>query len=477
VLLIALLTAAAILPACHGAHLTHGVAVGEVSATTAVVWGRCSRDATLYVASGDHLDDRVEVGVATDFTGRIALHGLEPGKSHTFSAWCAVGDPLTDGSDSAGQGAFRTAPDPSRPQPLRFAFGGDVGGQNVCRDEPRGYPIFDLIAAQRPDFFVGLGDMIYADDPCRHEGRYGSNPQVVGPPPATNLEGFRAHWRYNRADEHTRRVLRTTPYYAVWDDHETANDAGPHDDLTALAPGTHLLPLALQAFLDYQPLIPPRDDPTRLYRSVRWGKHAELFLLDTRQYRAANTAADGDAAPKSMLGAAQLMWLERALRASDATWKILVASVPLSIPTGSAARDGFASGDSTGGFEHEAARIFEVLRQAGIRNHLWITTDVHFATGFVYRPFADDPTWLSHEVICGPLNAGIYPNLAVDPTFRPERLFLYAPPAPASIASIEEAIGWFNFGLIDIAADGTLTAAIIDGRGRRVWEQRFVPAG
>ncbi|MGH3083811.1 MAG: hypothetical protein ACRDNP_07065, partial [Gaiellaceae bacterium] len=43
-----------------------------------------------------------------------------------------------------------------------------------------GFPIIDTIRKLRPDVFVGLGDMIYADNACDPGGRYG-NAQVPGP--------------------------------------------------------------------------------------------------------------------------------------------------------------------------------------------------------------------------------------------------------------------------------------------------------
>ena len=122
------------------------------------------------------------------------------------------------------------------------------------------------------------------------------------------------------------------------------------------------------------------------------------------------------------------------------------------------------------GYEHEAARLFHALRTDGIGNSVWITTDVHFATGFVYRPFADEPGWTAHEFTSGPLNAGVFPLTKLDPTFHPERLFFYGPVSSDAIASFDEAIGWFNFGLIEVDAAGALTVSIINGRGETVFQ-------
>jgi alkaline phosphatase D len=108
----------------------------------------------------------------------------------------------------------------------------------------------------------------------------------------------------------------------------------------------------------------------------------ELFILDARQYRDANIAQDSAERPKTMLGREQLTWLKAKLAASDATWKILVSSVPLSIPTGfppALGRDGWANFDQETGFEHELMDLLGFMRSREIRNVVSITTDVHFA--------------------------------------------------------------------------------------------------
>jgi alkaline phosphatase D len=466
------LVAAALLAACGGLRrdgetpprLTHGVAVGEVSDTGAVVWGRCDRAGTLQVRLGDARPSAVDVDARRDFTGRIALTGLTPNTPYSYRAWC--GDNERDGRD----GRFATAPAPDAARPLRIVWSGDLGGQNVCRDAVRGYPIFPVMAARQPDLFIALGDMIYGDDVCSGTGRYG-NAQIAGPPAARSRPGYWAHWRYNRADPGHQALLASTAMAAVWDDHEIVNDAGPAHDSPPLQPAVHLLGPALEAFLDYQPLLPPAGEPTRMYRSQRWGKHVEIFFLDTRQYRDANSAADDPAAPKSMLGPQQRRWLEEALAASTATWKIIVASVPLAVPTG----DGFASGDSDRGFEHEAAELFAVLHARGVHNPLWLTTDVHIATGMLYRPIADDPQWESRELITGPLNAGIFPQRGLDPTFRPQRLFFYGPKSADSVTSFGDAVHWFNFGMLEVLASGRLSASIVNGNGQTVYRMTLKP--
>jgi alkaline phosphatase D len=273
--------------------VSHGVVVGDVSARSAVLWTRADRRGTLQVklSGGSHRPtEPVPVEAADDWTGHVRLSGLAPGTSYSYRVRFSPGGHFERGS-------FRTPPADDVAAPVRLAFGGDVAGQNVCRDAAQGFPILETVRGWRPDLFVGLGDMIYADNACAAVGLYG-NAQLPGDfGPATDLASFRAHWRYNRADPASRRLLASTGYVGVWDDHEVINDFGPLSDTGSTppyTPGVHLLPTGRQAFLDYTPV---KSAPERLYRSLRWGRHLELFVLDTRSHRDANSAADSAAQP------------------------------------------------------------------------------------------------------------------------------------------------------------------------------------
>jgi alkaline phosphatase D len=455
--------------------VTHGIVVGDVTADSAVVWARSDRASTMRVTlqGGPHDQPRAQpVRASDDFTGQVHVRGLAPAREYRYRVRFDRGPVVT--------GAFRTAPAPTQNAPVRLAFGGDVAGQNVCRDAAEGLPIADTIRGWRPEVFVGLGDMIYADNACDPVGRYGNAQLAGGFGPATDLGAFWAHWRYNRADPALQRLLGSTTYVGVWDDHEVVNDFGPLHDTRATPPytaGVHLLPIGLDAFLDYTPIASAENTPKRLYRSLRWGMHLELFVLDTRQYRDANGAEDSATQPKTMLGREQLTWLDERLAASDATWKVVVSSVPMSIPTGFPAangRDGWANFDQTTGFEQELLGILRSASERGDRM-VWITTDVHFAEVFRYHPFGDRQGFVVHELVTGPLNAGIFPIRDVDPTLGPEVLSFYGPPTAEAVATWDEAKRWFNFGTLEIAADGALTAGIVNTAGERVFTLRLEP--
>jgi alkaline phosphatase D len=129
-----------------------------------------------------------------------------------------------------------------------------------------------------------------------------------------------------------------------------------------------------------------------------------------------------------------LEWLKQGLLGSTATWKIISADVPISIPTGTNAvefgRDGWASGtepdfSSQTGFEREFLDLLTFIDDNDIQNVVFVVTDVHFAMSIRYDVDANgdgDPV-VFHEFVIGPLNAVAVPPPGLDPTFHPTILY------------------------------------------------------
>jgi alkaline phosphatase D len=420
-----------------------------------------------------------EVSAETDFTGELVVEGLEPNTLYEVRMWIGgAGQGPHALPSSARRGTFRTPPLPSERSAVRLAWGGDLGGQNVCRTVAHGYPIFEAIEQQPLDLFLSLGDMIYSDDVCRSENLWG-DPQVAGDPePARTLEAFRARWRYLHADAGWRALLARTPWVSTWDDHEVVNDFGPDQDYRTDPPfrGERLMEIGRRAYLEYAPLGEELTaTPARIYRSLHWGAHAELFVLDTRQYRSSNAAPDDAASAKSMLGRAQREWLVSALRGSRATWKLVASSVPLVIPTGHAGmRDGWAQHQTSTGFERELKSILRELASARVKNVIFLAADAHFASVFRHRPFADLPEFVFHEAVTGPLNAGLFNTQEFADTLRSERLFYWAP-TQGWPKTFDEARRFFNVGLLEIRASGELTLSIRNALGAQIYALELAP--
>ncbi len=79
----------------------------------------------------------------------------------------------------------------------------------------------------------------------------------------------------------------------------------------------------------------------RPYRTFRWGKGLQVWVVEGRDFRSANTMPDGPS--KTILGKAQKRWLKETLLASDADWKVLVSPTPIVGPDRSNKADNHAN--------------------------------------------------------------------------------------------------------------------------------------
>lgn len=432
--------------ACSPAlKFTHGVAAGDVTSDSVVLWTRTDLPADLRVRvtdGGERHEATARTEADGDLTAHVALDRLSPDTDYTYRF--SAGGPLRR---SHTEGRFRTAPAADADVLPFFVVGGDVGGQGYCRHAEHGYEVFSRIAGLDPDFFVANGDMIYADSICPAEGPDGW-PNVPGAFPsvaevdwtsAEVREVFDAHWRYNRADPHALRFFARVPVYVQWDDHEVINDFGAAWDRWPHQPDRpgypRLVAAGRDALFDWNPILRHPDEPERIYRNFRHGRHLELFLLDARSYRSPNSMPDGPG--KTVLGAEQRAWLERSVIASDATWKVISSDVPLTLPTGwpeHFGRDGFADGvegegragtPEVTGAEDELVHLLTAFDAADVENLVVVATDVHFAMSLRWSHDFDGEgdTLTVHELVSGPMNAVSVPAKEPDPSFGPEVLY------------------------------------------------------
>lgn len=479
---------AAVLLACAPGALAQLLAAGDPTDTSAVLWARVDEaGAYRFELSEDaHFDTlaakaAIRATDASGLTGQATVKGLKPETRYYYRLVPASGAPLP------AKASFATAPAPAQARPVKILFGGDLGGQGYGRLRPGtglkvdGWPIFVPMRAEGADLFLALGDMVYSDRGLKAEAPdkaypKGNDYQIPKPGPGyvSNLEDFRRDWLYHRDDRHYDSFLKATPIVATWDDHELVNDTGcpellqgptreelaldsrlrqgdpsrPYGEFVPWGPkegkgrrqsvfhNPVICRAGRQAMLEWNPIAvlpdPSGAYPRRLYRSVRWGRHAEIFVLDTRSHRDPRYRTDSDARPKTMLGAAQKRWLFDALAKSDATWKLIASSVPLSLESGGERdmqgrvyRDAWAAAgaDNPYGFGRELREITTFLREKRIANVLFLTADQHFSNLFTYDPDGDGKPDF-HEANIGVLRAGPFPGKqAIDPTLGPTRLF------------------------------------------------------
>ena len=320
------------------AGATPGFAFGpmstDVTPTSALVWLSADQERSMSVqfARDPDFSDRREtaplrVGSASDFTGLFRLNGLQPGTGYFYRG--------LSGDLMGAVGRFQTPGLVAKP--FSFAFSAD----HTASMKP--FDLYDRIAAQKPGFFLHLGDTAYTDWP-RDEFR-------------PSLAHYRFKHREVRADRHLQDFLARLLTYPVWDDHEVQNDfhrSNPY------------ITMGRQAFLEYWPVV--SSGGKILYRQFSWTPAADFILLDCRSYRGSKEEPDGPA--KTMLGATQKAWLKETLAASRAPFKFIVSSVPFSGPFGQDRWQGFAT-------EREEIRAF--ITAQGIKGVVILSADVHLA--------------------------------------------------------------------------------------------------
>ena len=470
--------------------ITHGIASGDVTNQSVIIWSRANREAQLHVDydtdpnfSHPKSTKNALANQTTDYTAHTKLQGLSPDTFYYYRLWFSS-DTISPRSKNASivsdnmTGSFRTAINPSASsnKDIKFIFAADLGGQMHCRQiDKGGYSIFSEMQELSPDFFIANGDMIYAGDKCPFEGPDGwrniqgnfsgiSDPDVNWTDITQVRDVYLNHWQYNREDPYLQRFLQNTSMYSQWDDHEVINDFGAswqhwNSFNTDREGYPNIVKAGREAFFNYSPIDRNSDDPNRIYRSFNWGPDLDLLILDARSYRSPNSMADKPENNKTMLGSEQLKWLKQELLTSSATWKVISSDVPISVPTGSNAsilgRDGWASGNETTtttttnsfsktGFEKELQGLLKYLDYNNIKNIVFVTTDVHFPANIRYEIDAngDGDKLIFHELISGPLSAfrfglsGGVPIPKLDTTFNPKLLY--------------EEGGIFNFGYIKI---------------------------
>lgn len=217
-----------------------------------------------------------------------------------------------------------------------------------------------------------------------------------------------------------------------------------------------------------------------MYGTFARGPHLQLFQLDMRTFRGANSANLQPAAGPDtrFLGAEQVDWLVRELSRSRATWKAVLADMPLGlvIPDGTL-QEGVANADGGAprGREIEIAGLLSRIKAAGITNVVWFTADVHYCAAHHYDParaaFTDfDPFW---EFVGGPINAGTFGPNTLEGTFGPRQVFA----ATAATPNESPATGRQFFGHAAVeGATGDLTVSLRDITGALLFTQRLEPA-
>ena len=470
--------------------LTHGLQSGDVDYSTGTVWTRADRPSRMVVevsADPDFRRARTVPGPVltpdSDFTGKAVLRGLPDGRDVFYRVRAVdLADPSSTSAPLTGH--FRTVP--RRARDVSFLWSGDLGGQGWGIDTSRGcYRIFKAMRALDPDFYICNGDNIYADDPIEPtqalpDGSLWHNVTTEEKSKvAETLAEYRGNYKYNLIDDNLRAFYADVAQVQQWDDHETHNNWYPGeilDDPLYTEKRVDVLKYrARQAWHEYTPINPVYDEEQRVYRVLHHGPLLDVFVLDMRWYRDANSPDKQTANDGGILGYAQAEWLKRELAASRAVWKVISNDMPLAevvtdTTQGQPNIEAVQQGDNGAplGREIQIADILTFLKRQDIRNVVWLTTDVHYTAAHYFDPdkaaYQDfNPFW---QFTSGPLNAGAFPPDKVDTTFGAQQVFVKAPAVGNAAPSTE----FQFFGQVSISAETReLTVRLRDNSGAVLW--------
>ncbi|MFF0381166.1 alkaline phosphatase D family protein [Streptomyces sp. NPDC004286] len=385
----------------------HGVASGDPLPDGVLLWTRVTPVPEALPGSGIGPDtevgwtvardkaftDVVATGsttatAATDHTVKADIRGLQPGTDYWFR--------FTSGGADSPVARTRTAPAADAAVPgLRF-------GVVSCANWEAGYfsPYRHLAARGDLDAWLHLGDYIYEYG----TGEYGTRGTVVRPHSPTHeiltLADYRIRHATYKTDPDLQALHLAAPVVAIWDDHEFADNAwsGGAANHTEGAEGAWAArqAAAKQAYFEWMPVRPALAGTT--YRRLRFGKLADLSLLDLRSFRsqqAATASGAVDDPDRTLTGRAQLDWLKAGLKASDTKWRLVGNSVMISpFAVGALSADllrplakllglpqeGIAvNTDQWDGYTDDRRELLAHLKANAIGNTVFLTGDIHMA--------------------------------------------------------------------------------------------------
>ena len=395
---------------------TLGVASGEPRPDAVVIWTRLAPQPLtpdggmpprpVPVRWDIALDERfariVRNGVATahpdaGHSVHVDVNGLQPDRTYFYR--------FEAGGQRSPVGRTRTAPAPdSATGHLRVALAS-------CQHYEMGYfTAHREIAAADVDLVLFVGDYIYGSQ-ARAYQRVRRHPHVMPPVAERNLAHYRMHHAAYKLDADLRASHAAHPWLLTWDDHEVAAD---YAGLSSAELGDPELFLrvrtaAYRAYFEHMPLSPhraPVGPSMPLHGHYQWGRLAEFWTVDTRQYRDGAVCAgshapfdgkllwrcDAAKAPeRTMLGQSQAYELEAELASSERDWKFIVQTTQVAPGVVRTPLGPLIYADGWDAYPAARQRLLEAIAQPRVPNVVCLGGDVHRHVAAALRLDPNDP--------------------------------------------------------------------------------------
>ncbi|GIH94363.1 alkaline phosphatase D family protein [Planobispora siamensis] len=428
---------------------TLGVASGDPDADGFVIWTRLAPQPLAEDGMGGvpARPFRVHWQVYADEAGRKVLrHGV----ATAAPEWGHSVHVEVDGlfSDRDYWYRFRVGPHVSpmgrartAPHPLAYGSGLTMAFASCAQYEHGHFTAYRRLAEEHPDLVIHLGDYQYEYQRDTYTIPGGNIRHHEGPETETLADYRQRHAQY-KTDPDLQAAHAAAPWLVVWDDHELDNNWAdevpekpeiPQPDFPARREA------AFRAYYENMPLrraSVPRGIDMQLYRRIRWGRLATFHMLDTRQYRSDQGCGDGyDDCPeavdpaRSITGQEQERWLIEGFHRSRAQWDIIGQQVFFAQRDNNAGPAKITSQDAWDGYVASRQRITQGWVDAGVRNPVVLTGDVHAHWASDLKLDYDDPTTrtVGSELVTSSISTGgdgrdsdpaTHPFLTINPHLR-----------------------------------------------------------
>jgi alkaline phosphatase D len=340
----------------------------------------------------------------------VLVEGLQPGLAYHYR--------FEAGGQRSPVGRTRTAPAPQEAVGnLRMALAS-------CQHLEHGhFTVHREIAAADLDLVLFVGDYIYCNQSPGHL-RVRTHPHAFPKSPAEwTLADFRVHHASYKLDPDLRACHAAHPWLLVWDDQEVFSDYAGHSapSVRDVQVFLRLRTAAYKAYFEHLPVSPrkvPMGSHMPMQGQYRWGRLADLWTLDTRQWRD-GTPCDGplhapmrgkllwrcdaaEAQARTVLGDRQEQWLAQGLASSDAQWKFVVQSTQMAPGLIRTPLEPLVYSEGWDAYPAARARLLEAVAQPRVQDVVFLGGDVHrhVAAGLRLDPADLQSPIVASEFVC-----------------------------------------------------------------------------
>ena len=383
------------------AEFTHGVASGDPSQSSVVLWTRLTPSAPSepmlsWQISEDSAFNSFETGSImsrqeNDHCVKVVVNGLKPGKIYFYR--------FKHKEQFSPIGRTKTLPEGS--ENIK------IGVVNCAKYTGGYYHAYEELAKMDDvDVVIHLGDYIYESGPTTPESSYWPAFQATGrqhepPHSCITLKDYRIRYAQYRSDSSLQKLHARHPIIATWDDHEIAMKQHMYNIEGKKIRNPDWEIRKDHSIKAYHEWIPLRPEPFQnIYRSFNLGNLVNLLMLDTRvccKSVVTKTAASLQDTSRHIIGNEQLGWIKNKVIESAAPWNIFGNQLLISIKNNGWER--------WQGFPYDRNRFLSFVESRSEEEFVFITGNAHNPHHYIV--FNEDKTdTLIHELLPGSISSG-----------------------------------------------------------------------